>query len=155
MAYIDVISLANAKLYLRVDDTLTEDNAQITSMIDVALKYVEDYTQILVFARDKTYRMINGIKKVYDFPINSVIKPSANVFATGTGQCTSVIASNTLVTNGLTYTGVAGTPSDDTELSRVSYLATLLALTALRMERISLSSEGVSGVFTRRSMVLA
>ncbi len=115
MAYIDVISLANAKLYLRVDDTLTEDNAQITNMISVALKYVEDYTQILVFDRDKTYRMINGCVRVYDYPINSVIKPSANVFATATAQCASVIATNTLVANGLTYTAVSGTPSDDTE----------------------------------------
>ena len=115
MAYIDIISLANAKLYLRVDDTLTEDNAQITNMISVALKHVEDNTQILVYARDKTYRMINGFKRVYDSPINSVIKPSANVFATATAQCTSVIATNTLVANGLTYTAVSGDPSDDTE----------------------------------------
>lgn len=115
MAYIDVISLANAKLYLRVDDTLTEDDAQITNMINVALKHVEDNTQILVFARDKTYRMINGCIRVYDYPINSVIKPSANVFATATAQCTSVIATNTLVANGLTYTAVSGTPSADTE----------------------------------------
>jgi len=117
MAYIDVISLAKAKLYLRVDDTLTEDDAQITSMINVALKYVEDYTNILVYDRDKTYRLINGCLNVYDFPINSVVKPSANVFATATAQCTSVIATNTLVANGLTYTGIDGNPTTDAQFS--------------------------------------
>jgi len=117
MAYLDVISLAEAKLYLRVDDTLTEDDAQITNMISSALKYVEKNTQILVFSRTKTYRMINGFVKVYDFPINSVITPLANVFATGTATCVSCIATDTLVLNGITYTGVAGTPTDFTEFS--------------------------------------
>ncbi len=117
MAYIDVISLASAKLYLRVDDTLTEDDAQITNMISSALKYVEDKTQILVYARSKTYRMINGFVKVYDFPINSIITPLANVFATATAKCTSVIATNTLVANGVTYTAVTGVPTDFTEFS--------------------------------------
>lgn len=117
MAYIDVITLASAKLYLRVDDTLTEDDAQITNMISSALKYVEKYTQVLVFARSKTYRMINGFVRVYDFPINSVITPLTNVFATGTAQCVSVIATNTLVTNGVTYTAVDGVPTDFTEFS--------------------------------------
>lgn len=129
--YLDVITLAEAKLYLRVDDTLTADDAQITSMINVALKYVEDYTSILVFSRDKTYRLINGLKRVYDFPINSVINPSANVFATASAQCTSVIATNTLIANGLTYTGVAGTPTDDTEFS----IDTSDTLTAISLSR--------------------
>ena len=30
MAYTDIITLADAKTYLRIDDTLTEDDAQIT-----------------------------------------------------------------------------------------------------------------------------
>ena len=117
MAYIDVISLASAKLYLRVDDTLTEDDAQITNMISSALKYVENYTQILVYDRAKTYRMINGFVKVYDYPINSIITPLANVFATGTAQCISVIATDTITINGNLYTATAGVPDDYTEFS--------------------------------------
>ena len=117
MAYIDVITLADAKLYLRVDDTMTADNAQITSMINSALKYVEDYTRIMVYDRDKTYRMVNGVIRVYDYPINSVISPSLNVYATATAKCTSVIATDTLVVNGLTYSAVSGDPSDNTEFS--------------------------------------
>ena len=73
MAYIDVITLADAKLYLRVDDTLTEDDAQITRMINAALSYVEKYTNVIVFARDKEYRLTDGCVKVYDYTINSEV----------------------------------------------------------------------------------
>ena len=73
MAYLDVITLADAKLYLRVDDTLTEDDAQITRMINAALSYVEKYTNVIVFARDKEYRTTSGCVRVYDYPINSEV----------------------------------------------------------------------------------
>jgi hypothetical protein len=117
MAYIDVITLAQAKLYLRVDDTLTEDDTQITNMINSALRYIEVYSGHLMFDRAKTYRMIDGYVRIYEYPINSVISPAANVFASGTAQCTSVIATDTLVVNGLTYTAVSGDPADDTQFS--------------------------------------
>lgn len=73
MAYIDIIPLADAKLYLRVDDDLTEDNTQITRMINAALSYVEKYTNHVLFAQDKEYRLINGCVRVYDHPINSEV----------------------------------------------------------------------------------
>lgn len=75
MAYIDVITLTEAKLYLRIDDTLTEDDTQITRMISSALSYVEQWTNVLVFARDKDYLIVDGIIRVYDYPINSVVTP--------------------------------------------------------------------------------
>jgi len=73
MAYLDVIPLADAKLYLRIDDDLTEDDNQITRMINGALSYIERYTNIMLFARDKEYRLIDGFVRVYDYPINSEI----------------------------------------------------------------------------------
>jgi len=73
MAYLDVISLADAKLYLRVDDDLTDDDAQITRMIKGALSYIERYTNYILFARDKEYRLVNGCVSVYDYPINSEV----------------------------------------------------------------------------------
>ena len=73
MAYLDVITLADAKVYLRVDDTLTEDDTQITRMINAALSYVENYTNHILFARDKEYRLIDGCVRVYDNPINSEV----------------------------------------------------------------------------------
>ena len=49
----------------------------------------------------------------------TVILASAlvNVFSTGTAQCTSVIATNTVAINGLLYTAVAGAKADNTEFS--------------------------------------
>jgi len=73
MAYIDVITLAEAKVYLRVDDTLTEDDNQIIRMINSALKYVEDVTNVMMFDRNKSYRLIDGCVSVYDAPINSEV----------------------------------------------------------------------------------
>lgn len=73
MSYIDIIPLADAKLYLRIDDTLTEDDTQITRMINASLSYVEKYTNHVLFARDKEYRLINGCVRVYDHPINSEV----------------------------------------------------------------------------------
>ena len=73
MAYIDVITLPDAKVYLRVDDDLTEDDTQIIRMINGALSYIEQYTNIYFFARDKSYNVIDSCVKVYDYPINSEV----------------------------------------------------------------------------------
>ena len=73
MAYLDVIPLTDAKVYLRIDDTLTEDDNQIIRMIKGALSYIEQYTNIYLFDRDKTYNVIDSCVKVYDFPINSEV----------------------------------------------------------------------------------
>ena len=81
MAYLDVITLADAKLYLRVDDTLTEDDAQITRMVNAALSYVEKYTNVIVFARDKEYRLTDGCVRVYDYPINSEVTADLTAFS--------------------------------------------------------------------------
>lgn len=71
MAYIDVISLAEAKNYLRIDDIGTEDDAAITRMINSSLRYVETYTNVLVYARDVDVFVLNGLKRLYDYPINT------------------------------------------------------------------------------------
>jgi len=79
MAYIDIITLAEAKNYLRIDDTLTDDDAQITRMINAALAYIENCTNIMLFARDKTYTMVDGFVRVYDYPINADAPDPADV----------------------------------------------------------------------------
>tara|TARA_R110000787_G_scaffold112981_1_gene221943 strand:+ start:251 stop:724 length:474 start_codon:yes stop_codon:yes gene_type:complete len=71
MAYIDIISLEQAKVYLRVDDTLTEDDNGITRMINAAFKYIETYTDVLVFARGIDYDVPDGLLKLYQYPINT------------------------------------------------------------------------------------
>jgi hypothetical protein len=73
MSYLSIISLEDAKLYLRVDDTLTEDDKHIQRMINMAFDYIERWTNLLVYSRQKSYVMIDGCAKVYDYPINSVV----------------------------------------------------------------------------------
>ena len=73
MSYISVISLETAKNYLRVDDDLTEDDNSITSMINAALRHIENYTNVLVYARDKSYDFDDEVLRVYDYPINNTI----------------------------------------------------------------------------------
>jgi hypothetical protein len=73
MSYLSIISLEDAKLYLRVDDTLTEDDKHIQRMINMAFDYIERWTNLLVYSRQKSYVMIDGFAKVYYYPINSVV----------------------------------------------------------------------------------
>ena len=73
MAYLDIIPLVDAKVYLRIDDDLTEDDNQIIRMIKGSLSYIEQYTNIYLFDRDKTYNVQDNCVKVYDFPINSEV----------------------------------------------------------------------------------
>jgi len=70
-AYLDVITLERAKNYLRIDSGLTADDAEIESMINAALRYIEKRTNHLVYAREATYTGVCQVK-VYDYPINSI-----------------------------------------------------------------------------------
>ena len=79
MAYIDVLTLAQAKTFLRIDDTLSDDDAQVTQMISSALSTIERRTNVLVYARDKSYLVQDYEVKVYDFPINSITSPTTVV----------------------------------------------------------------------------
>ena len=70
-AYLDVITLERAKNYLRIDSDLTDDDAEITSMINAACRYIEKRTNHLLYAREATYTGVCQVK-VYDYPINSI-----------------------------------------------------------------------------------
>lgn len=71
MSYLTVIPLARAKNYLRIDPDLTEDDAEITSMINACCMYVEKRTNHLLYARDKVYTGSCQVK-IYDYPVNSI-----------------------------------------------------------------------------------
>jgi len=73
--YTDVITLAEAKNYLRIDDTLTEDDAQITRMINASLAYIENWTNHIMYDRPKEYILVDGKVSIYDHPINSLLDP--------------------------------------------------------------------------------
>ena len=76
MSYLSVITLARAKNYLRVDEDLTDDDTEITSMINGALRFIEKRTNHIMFARDVVYNGACQVK-VYDYPINSIVTEPA------------------------------------------------------------------------------
>ena len=112
MSYLNVITLEEAKNYLRVDDTLTEDDARITSMIKASLSMLERSTNILVYARNKEYFFEDYCVYVYDFPINTLINPTdADVVEK---QCYSIYSTNSSSDNKLTL-NVGYTDSNDVD----------------------------------------
>ena len=79
MAYLDIITLADAKNYLKVDDSLTQDDSNITIMIKASLAQLERKTNIIFFARSKEYFFDDCIALVYDYPVNSLTSPTTAV----------------------------------------------------------------------------
>lgn len=75
MAYLDVLPLAEMKVYLRIDDLQNETDAEITSMIRSAFRYIEKVTNIMVVQYAlKEFLVKDRCVRVYDDPINAVIK---------------------------------------------------------------------------------
>lgn len=96
--YTDVISLEEAKLYLRIDEDQTATDDEITQMICSALSFIERKTNHIFKTREKVYykdcALVNHAT-VYDYPIdnleteynityriNKAIVPTVNGFVT-------------------------------------------------------------------------
>src|SRR5690554_6711079 len=71
MDYYDIISLSDAKKYLRLDSGFTDDDDDIKRMISGAFGYCEMVTNHLVFKRKVTYHKFPTEERliVYDYPI--------------------------------------------------------------------------------------
>tara|TARA_R110000824_G_scaffold179493_1_gene359728 strand:- start:1546 stop:2016 length:471 start_codon:yes stop_codon:yes gene_type:complete len=119
MAYLDIITLADAKTYLRIDDTLTEDDAQITRMIKASLSQIERVTNYILFARSKSYVVENLSVNVYDFPINSLTSPTTatsvekSIYTT----YTTIVSTDLKVTLNVGYSNASDVPSDLIEVA--------------------------------------
>lgn len=73
MAYTDVLSLATAKTYLKVEHS--DSDAEITAMINAACEYIEKQTGHIFYSRNLTYNLgDNDCINVYDYPITAVVK---------------------------------------------------------------------------------
>lgn len=70
MAYLDIITLEEAKTYLGIDDTSRD--AEVTAMITGALAFIEKSTNLIMEPVDKSYILIHGSVRVYDYPINTL-----------------------------------------------------------------------------------
>lgn len=119
MAYTDIITLADAKTYLRIDDTLTEDDAQITRMIKASLSQIERATNYILFSRSKSYVVEDLSVNVYDYPINSLTTPTTatsvekSIYTT----YTTVVATDLKVTLNVGYVDPLDVPSDLIEVA--------------------------------------
>lgn len=73
MAYTDVISLTEAKNYLRIEHS--DEDGEITAMIGAACAYVEKRCGHLFYSRNKTYPLVGRDSiRVFDFPITAIVK---------------------------------------------------------------------------------
>ena len=78
--YIDVISLEQAKLYLKIDSMQTETDSEITSMINSSLSFIEKRTGHIFKTKSKTYYSTPCVSSVvvWDYPIFEA--PEGTVF---------------------------------------------------------------------------
>lgn len=76
MSYLNVVSLSDAKVYLRIDDTLNETDAEITVMINASCRYVENITNHILYARNKVYYVNSTCFRLHDYPVNEIIEPT-------------------------------------------------------------------------------
>ena len=119
MAYLDIITLAEAKTYLRIDDTLTEDDAQITRMIKASLSQIERATNYILFARSKDYVVENCSVNVYDYPINSLTTPTTATSVEKSIYTTysTIVVTDLKVTLNVGYVNPLDVPSDLIEVA--------------------------------------
>lgn len=73
--YLNVISLAQAKLYLKIDALQTETDNEISSMIKSALSFIEKRTGHIFVNKNKTYYScaLTDSVIVYDYPIDNSV----------------------------------------------------------------------------------
>lgn len=70
--YIDWVTLAETKTYLRLDDGITESDLEITMMINAACELVENYTEHYFKPQTKSYVFdYDGVIRAYAEPIVS------------------------------------------------------------------------------------
>ena len=108
-SYLDVISLEQAKLYLKIDTLQTETDAEITNMINSSLSFIEKRTGHIFKTKSKIYyscALVNSVI-VYDYPI---VTPPTN---TQLRQLNAIVPTvNGSVTLELGYTDIEDIPSE-------------------------------------------
>lgn len=110
--YTDVISLEQAKLYLRIDDDQTVTDDEITQMINSALSFIEKRTNHIFKTINKVYykdcALVQQVK-VYDFPIDNSETELDIKYKT---NCAIVPTVNDMVTLTIGYSSVDDIPSE-------------------------------------------
>lgn len=83
--YENIISVSEAKRYLRLDDFFTEDDPDIERMIASTLEYITKQTNIYFRVQDKTYRQDYDCNTfIYDYPVNTTdFSPNIPLYYSG------------------------------------------------------------------------
>lgn len=70
--YENILSLEDAKRYLRLDSDFIDDDSDIELMIESAFDFISKHTNYIFSARDKTYNQVDcDVLYVWDYPINT------------------------------------------------------------------------------------
>jgi hypothetical protein len=121
--YTDVISLEQAKLYLKIDDGQTVTDDEITGMINSALSYIEKRTNHIFKTRDKVYfkdcALVQQVR-VYDYPIDNTETEFDIIYRPLFAIVPTV---NNMVTLTTGYTSVEDIPSEliDSALQLINF----------------------------------
>ena len=76
MNQLNVVSLAEAKLYLRIDPDDVLEDGLITSLIKSAVNQAEQFTLQVLWQRQLTaITPVTGALKIYEYPLLSVTDP--------------------------------------------------------------------------------
>lgn len=121
--YTDVISLEQAKLYLKIDEGQTVTDDEITGMINSALSFIEKRTNHIFKTRDKVYfkdcALVQQVK-VYDYPIDNTETEFDIIYRPLFAIVPTV---NNMVTLTIGYTSVEDIPSEliDSALQLINF----------------------------------
>jgi len=121
--YTDVISLEQAKLYLKIDDGQTVTDDEITGMINSALSFIEKRTNHIFKTRDKVYfkdcALVQQVR-VYDYPIDNTETEFDIIYRPLYAIVPTV---NNMVTLTTGYTSVQDIPSEliDSALQLINF----------------------------------
>jgi len=109
--YLDVISLDQAKLYLKIDTLQTETDDEITSMIKSSLSFIEKRTGHIFLTKNKTFyscALTNSVI-VYDYPIDNTVT-LLNIQYRQTNAIVPTVGGSVLLTLG--YTSLDDIPNE-------------------------------------------
>ena len=83
--YENIMSVAEAKHYLRLENDFTEDDPDIERMIASALEYISKQTGYIFRVQDKTYRQDYDCNTfIYDYPVNTTdFSPNIPLYYSG------------------------------------------------------------------------
>ena len=89
--YTDWVTLPETKVYLRLDDGITESDSEVTMMINAACELVQNYTQVYFKPQTKVYIFnYKGVIRIYANPITSITETegfTSNVTQLYTNYC--------------------------------------------------------------------